>query len=228
MLEAYEDLARRAAENQLTINFHGANKATGEVRTWPNEITREGIREQEYLLWGDLPLPHYAALPFTRLAVGHGDFLPGYVRQKYLKNTAAVFQMATAVISTSPFLCWPDHPDDYRASAFLGLVQSMPVTWDETRVLPGSRIGQRVAFARRDGRAWFVAAINCDAQPAQGWTLALDFLPPGPFTGTLYRDTANAAARVTIETGQALSSGSTLQLELPPGGGFVGWLNPTP
>lgn len=42
----------------LMINFHGANKPTGEVRTWPHEMTREGIREQEYLLSGSLPLVH--------------------------------------------------------------------------------------------------------------------------------------------------------------------------
>ena len=76
------------------INFHGSQKPTGEVRTWPHQVTQEGIREQEYLLWGDLPLPHYSALPFTRMAVGHADFLPGYVRKKYLKNTSATFQMA--------------------------------------------------------------------------------------------------------------------------------------
>ena len=92
------------------INFHGSQKPTGEVRTWPHQVTQEGIREQEYLLWGDLPLPHYSALPFTRMAVGHADFLPGYVRKKYLKNTSATFQMALAVIANSSFLCWPDHP----------------------------------------------------------------------------------------------------------------------
>ncbi|MCU0959177.1 MAG: glycoside hydrolase family 97 protein [Pirellulaceae bacterium] len=164
VVEAWEDLTRRAAAHHLTINFHGSNKPTGEMRTWPNHITREGLREQEYLLWGTLPRAHYAALPFTRLAAGHGDFLPGYVRAKYLQNTRAVFQMGTAVVATSPFLCWPDHPEDYRASVFLGLVQAMPVLWDETHVLAGSEIGRRVAFARRAGREWFIAALNCDDQ----------------------------------------------------------------
>ena len=73
VIEAYEDLARLAAENHLMINFHGANKPTGEVRTWPNEITREGIREQEYVLWDKLPLEHYAALPFTRMEIGRAS-----------------------------------------------------------------------------------------------------------------------------------------------------------
>lgn len=224
IVEAWDDLSRRAAEARMTINFHGANKPTGETRTWPHQITREGIREQEYVLWGELPLAHYAALPFTRLAVGHGDFLPGYVRSKYLRNTRAVFQMALAVIATSPFLCWPDHPADYLASPFLGLAQAMPVVWDETRVLAGSAIGQRVAFARRAGAAWFVAAINCEDQQGP-WTLPLDFLP-GDWTGTLYRDRSGAPAGPEIEVGKPITRDSTLALDLPPGGGFVGWLKP--
>ncbi|MHB8863755.1 MAG: glycoside hydrolase family 97 protein [Pirellulaceae bacterium] len=225
VVEAWEDLTRRAATHHLTINFHGANKPTGETRTWPNHITREGLREQEYLLWGNLSRAHYAALPFTRLAVGHGDFLPGYVRQKYHQNTRAVFQMGTAIVATSPFLCWPDHPDDYRASLFFGLVQAMPVVWDETRVLPGSEIGRRVAFARRAGSEWFVAALNCEDQ-ANAWELELGWLGNGEFTGTLYRDDVRTEAGVAVETGQELDGQQTLRLELPPGGGFVGWLKP--
>jgi alpha-glucosidase len=224
VVEAWEDLSRRAAENQMTINFHGANKPTGETRTWPNHITREGIREQEYVLWGELPLAHYAALPFTRFVAGHGDFLPGYVRAKYLRNTRATFQMATAVVATSPFLCWPDHPDDYRASVFLGVVQAMPVVWDETRVLAGSAIGRRVVFARRAGTDWFVAALNCEDQPGS-LTLNLDFLP-GDCSGTLYRDRSGTTPGVAVDIGKVFSARSQLELELPSGGGFLGWFKP--
>ena len=134
------------------------------------------------MLWDKLSRAHYAALPFTRLAAGHGDFLPGYVRPKYLKNTLPVFQMGTAIVATSPFLCWPDHPDDYRASVFLGLVQAMPVLWDETRVLPGSQIGRRVAFARRAGREWFIAALHCEDE-VKSWELDLTWLGDGEYTG---------------------------------------------
>lgn len=148
VVRVYEELARLAAEHRLLINYHGSHKPSGEVRTWPNEITREGIREQEYVLWDKLPLEHYAALPFTRMAVGHSDFLPTYVRSKYLRNTTAVFQMATAIFSTSSFVCWPDHPEDYRVSPFLGLIQVLPLVWDETRVLPGTSIGRLVGCKR--------------------------------------------------------------------------------
>lgn len=116
VIDVYEELLRETAKLQLMINFHGANKPTGETRTWPHEITREGLREQEYLLWEPISLEHYGAMPFTRMAAGHGDFLPTYARPQFLKNTTAVFQLATAIVFSSPFLCWPDHPEAYLES----------------------------------------------------------------------------------------------------------------
>lgn len=227
VIEAYEDLTRLAGEHRLMINFHGANKPTGEVRTWPNEITREGIREQEYVLWDKLPLEHYAALPFTRMVVGHSDFLPTYVRAKYLKNTTAALQMATAIIATSSFLCWPDHPDDYLASPFLGLIQALPVVWDETIVLPGSRIGRLAAFARRAGDAWYVGVLNGSDERVE-WEAPADFFGATEFLATLYRDAAPHPTGVAIATGHPVRRGDVLRAELAPGGGFVAWLRPKP
>lgn len=227
VVQVYEELARLAAENRIAINFHGAHKPTGEVRTWPNEITREGIREQEYVLWDQLPLEHYAALPFTRLVAGHADFLPAYVRTKYLRNTTATFQAATALVTHSSFVSWPDHPDDYLASPFLGLIQALPLVWDETRVLPGSAIGRLAAFARRSGDDWYVGVVNGTDEP-RSWSTDLAFLGSGKFTATLYRDAAPHRTLPAIETGRVLEAGagSRLHAELSGGGGFVAWIRP--
>ncbi len=111
IIDVYEDILKETAEEGLMLNLHGTHKPTGETRTWPHEVTREGLREQEYLLWDQLPHAHYGTLPFTRMVAGHGDFLPGFVRDRYLKNTTAVFQLATTVVFTSPLLCWPDRPE---------------------------------------------------------------------------------------------------------------------
>jgi alpha-glucosidase len=223
-LEAYEDLARRAARHRLMINFHGANKPTGEVRTWPNEITREGIREQEYVLWDSLPLTHYGALPFTRMAVGHADFLPGYLQARFLKNTTRMFQMASVVVFSSPFLCWPDNPETYLHSPLLQFVRTVPVVWDETRVLPGSVIGDTVIMARRSGAAWYVAALNCRDQER---TVELDLsgLDPAGKELTLYRDGAGTVA-VQIETGLEPPASGKVSVICAPGGGSIVHLFP--
>jgi alpha-glucosidase len=224
VIEAYEDLLRRAAKHQLMVNFHGANKPAGEARTWPNEITREGIREQEYVLWDTLPLAHYGALPFTRLAAGHADFLPGYLQERHLKNTTRVFQMAGVVVFTSPFLCWPDNPAAYLNSPWLHFVRTVPVTWDETRVLPGSVIGETVILARRKGDEWYVAALNCRNEPR---TLKLDLAPLGLAgkTMTAYHE-GSTKTEVLIESSGPAPADGKLSATLPPGGGFLAHFGP--
>lgn len=223
-IEAYEDLLRRSAKYHIMINFHGANKPTGEERTWPHEMTREGIREQEYLLWGSLPLAHYGALPFTRMAAGHGDFLPGYVQPRFLKNTTIIFQMASVVVFSTPFLCWPDNPEAYLNSPLLQFVRTVPVTWDETRVLPGSAIGDTVIMARRKGADWHVAVLNCRSEPR---SLEIDLSPLSPSGKemTLYRDGPNSQA-CQIETAVKPPADGKLSVTLRPGGGFMAHLHP--
>lgn len=219
VVDAYEDLLRRAATNRIMVNFHGTVKPTGESRTWPNEVTREGVREQEYVLWGSLGLQHYGALPFTRMAVGTADFLPGYVQKKFLKNTTVTFQMASVVVFSSPFLCWPDNPEAYLASPLLQFVRDVPVTWDETRVLPGSQIGSLVLMARRKADQWYVAALNCQSEE-RTVELDLSFID---FTGKdlqLYSDGAEPAA-AKIETLAPAPNNKRLSFIMKPGGGVL-------
>ena len=47
VIDLYQVLLKEAAQHHLMVNFHGANKPSGESRTWPNEMTREGIRGME-------------------------------------------------------------------------------------------------------------------------------------------------------------------------------------
>lgn len=219
---ACEDLLRRAARHQLMVDLHGAHKPTGEARTWPNEMTREGIREQEFVLWDVLPLAHYGALPFTRLVAGHADFLPGYVQARHLKNTSVVFQMASVIVFSSPFLCWPDNPEAYLNSPLLHFVRTVPVTWDETRVLPGSVIGDTVVLARRRGAEWYVAVLNCRSE-TRALEVDLSFAGGEGKQLTLYRDGSSPAA-CQIETGVPVPADGRLRIELRPGGGLLAHL----
>ena len=201
------------------INFHGANKPTGEARTWPHEISREGIREQEYVLWGSLPLPHYGALPFSRMAAGHADFLPGYIQERFLRNTTRIFQMASVIVFSSPFLCWPDNPEAYAASPLVHFTRTVPVTWDETRILPGSVIGDLVIMARRKGSEWYVAVLNCRTE-ARDMDLDLSPLGLADQTLTLYRDGAKGAS-IQIETEVQVPPSRKVPVSLRSGGGFL-------
>ena len=90
------------------VNFHGANKPTGESRTWPNELTREGVRGMEYrstAAWA----AHNATLPFTRFLAGHADYTPVLFGERRGDTTWA-HQIATAVVFTSPLLTYGGAP----------------------------------------------------------------------------------------------------------------------
>lgn len=218
-IEAYEDLLRRSAQHHLMINFHGANKPTGEARTWPHEITREGIREQEYVLWDSLPLEHYGAIPFTRLAAGHGDFLPGYIQERFLKNTTVIFQMGATIAFSSPFLCLPDSPEAYLQSPLLQFIRTVPTTWDETRILPGSAIGECLMIARRKADEWHLAILNCRPEKRRIEVDLRPLLHPDDRL-TIYRD---GLAKTEFEIAASVRPPATgfLETNLAPGGGCI-------
>ena len=149
----YEETLRDAAARKLMIDFHGANKPVGLERTWPNEITRESIRGHEYQILRyrrTLPPSHDTILPFTRFVIGPGDYTPTVFNPKELRGYTWPRELAQAIVFTSPFLCYADHPTNYLNNPAVDVMKAIPSTWDETVVLPGSEIGKCAAFARRN------------------------------------------------------------------------------
>lgn len=217
-LEFYQDCLKVAAEHQIMVNFHGANKPAGEIRTWPNEMTREGIFGLEQNKWTTVPPSHYATLPFTRLVAGHGDFTPTTFQLKFMKGTTAAQQLASAMVLTTPMLCWADKPDIYLESPAVDIIRSMPVVWDETIVLAPSRIGELAAFARRHGDEWWVAAVN--GGDARSVALPMDFLGAGTWKAERYADGAKPE-EMTVTKDVALSAAAPHQVDLAAGGGVT-------
>lgn len=175
----FEERARReTAKRKMLVVFHGLQKPTGESRTWPNELTREGIRglELNKMAEGPITAEHNCALPFTRFVVGPGDYTPlGFSRPG---ATTWAHQIATLVVFTSPLQVVAENPvtllHDPRVAPVLDLIREMPTTWDETRVLRPSEIGRAAALARRKGGVWWVGMIN--AAPITVERLELSFL----------------------------------------------------
>ncbi|MDF7823566.1 glycoside hydrolase family 97 catalytic domain-containing protein [Pontiellaceae bacterium B12227] len=219
LLNFYEDCLRKGAEYKIMLNFHGANKPAGEARTWPNEMTREGIHGLEQAKWRPIPLSHYTTLPFTRMLAGHGDFTPTTFQEKYQRGTSSTLQLATAVLYTSSILCWADQPEIYLESSALEYVKKMPTVWDETRVLKDSTIGGVAAFARRSGDTWYVVVLNgTDAE--SDYSLDLSFLPKGRWAGSLVED--DMSDKVKMKHSQkVLKASDTINVTMHSGGGFL-------
>jgi alpha-glucosidase len=229
-VQQYERILRDAAGLQLMVNFHGANKATGLSRTYPNEITREGFMGMEIdgLLWaqGQFVTPHHnAALPFVRMLAGPGDYTPVTFDPRKMGDTTVAQQLALAGLFTSPLLTYADHPAVLQwYPEVQDLLRTMPTTWDETLVLPFSEIGRVAALARRKGTRWYVFAINGDAQAALTvQSVVLAFLGPGAYDAVLVGDqTKNTFRRLT----RRVTSQDQVDIAMLPGGGFVGTFQP--
>lgn len=177
------EFLRQAAQRQLLVNFHGSHSSTGEARTFPNELTREGIRGIEVNMHRKqhLPASHNAALPFTRMLVGHADYTPVYFTNP--GPTSFAHQLALPVILYSPVQVYADNPkflmSNPNVKDGLSVLKKIPTVWDETRVLPSSEIGQLAAFARRSGKQWFVAIANNEIE--KNYQLDLSFLDTGKY-----------------------------------------------
>ncbi len=98
------------------------------------------------------------------------------------------------------------------------VIKSIPAVWDQTIVLPESRIGELAIFARRTGDTWFLAVM---AGP-QGKTIQvpLSFLGEGSYKASLVRDNKEKADAVVLED-KTVQRSDTLTIEMTNGGGFL-------
>jgi alpha-glucosidase len=214
VIDLYQAILRDAAEHQLMINFHGANKPAGEPRTWPNEMTREGIYGLEHKrmeAWGAFN----ATFPFVRMLAGHADYTPVVFGERR-RETSWAHQIASAAILTSPVLVYGGHPASFVSNAAVEMLRAIPSVWDETRVLPPSEIGELALFARRSGDRWFIAAMNGPAERTV--RVDLSFSGSRAHRALIVRDRMDDAGSVEVET-RSVSG----QLEIPvrASGGFV-------
>ena len=217
VIDQYQALLRSGAEHKIMLEFHGANKPAGESRTWPNEMTREAIRGMEYRSM-TARATHNTTLPFTRFVAGHGDYTPVHFGERRAETSWA-HQIATAIVFTSPVMIYGANPKSILENPAADLIKSIPSTWEETRVLAASEIGEAALFARRRGNDWFLGALNGFA--GRTVRVPLSFLGRGKYKGTLVRDKMDDPAAEKMETA-ALSAGDSLSIEMRPGGGFVG------
>ncbi len=220
-IDLYHDILKDAAASELLVDFHGANKPTGEPRTWPNEMTREAIRGLEYRrtpAWAE----HNTTVPFTRFLAGHADYTP-LVFGERRKDTSPAHQIATVVVFTSPVMVYGGHPQSLIDSPAAQLIRSIPSVWDETRVLAPSAIGELAVFARRSGERWLLGVLN--GPSPRRVRLELRFLARERYTALTARDGGESGEALVVET-RELGRAEPLQLELRAGGGFVARLDP--
>jgi alpha-glucosidase len=216
VIDLYEALLQKAAEHRILLVFHGSNKPTGRQRTWPNELVRESVRGMESS--GMLERArHQTILPFTRYLAGPADYTSMIFTERR-RDSSVAHQIASLVAFASPLLTIAANPESILASPAVDVIKSVPPTWDETRVLTGSEIGELVLLARRTGETWFLAAMS--GPGGQTIQVPLSFLSAGRYQSTLVRDDAPDGSTVRVES-SLHTQNDTIALELRAGGGFL-------
>jgi len=238
MVRHYRHVIEMALKYGIMLDVHEPIHDTGERRTYPNMMSREGARGQEYNAWGaegGNPPEHETILFFTRMLAGPMDFTPGIFdilrahtgppRQLWESRvrTTLAKQLALYVVLYSPLQMAADLPENYAHQPAFQFIRDVAVDWDTTRVLEG-KIGDYVVVARRErnGPSWFVGAIT--DEEARTFDIPLSFLEPGRrYVAEIYADGpgANWATNplpVTISQ-RPVTSVTRLHLVLARGGG---------
>lgn len=216
-IDLYEQLLRKAAEFQCVVDFHGANKPTGRLRTWPNAMLYEGVRGMESSGLRRRAR-HETILPFTRYLAGPTDYTTMIFTERR-RDSSWAHQIACLATFQSPMLTIAAHPQSILDNPALSVIKSIQPVWDETIVLPGSKIGELSIFARRSEEMWMLAVMNGgEAKTVQA---PLSFLDNGQYKASLVRDDKGDSGAVALEE-SVVSSADTLNIDLIDGGGFLG------
>ncbi|MEO5775500.1 MAG: glycoside hydrolase family 97 protein [Flavobacterium sp.] len=234
MVNHFNYVAQRMAENKLMVNSHESSRPTGYSRTYPNYIAAEAARGNEFNAWsnGNPPM-HETILPFTRLLGGPMDYTPGifeikmsfYDKTKTAQvHTTLAKQLALYVTMYSPLQMAADLPENYEryADAFQ-FIKDVAVDWQDSKYLEAEP-GDYLTVARKDKKSenWFLGAIT--DENARATELKLDFLSPNKkYKATIYQDGVDAdweknPKSYVIKTIQVTSK-SKIKLSLAKGGG---------
>jgi alpha-glucosidase len=234
MVEWYHEIIKCAADNQLLVDFHGAYKPDGIIRTYPNMITREGVMGNEYYKFSTKMSPeHNVKLAFTRMLAGQMDYTPGgflnVTREQFKKQTPThiwntrAAELSKFVIYESPLTVVCDHPDHILNQPGADFLKIVPTVWDDIRFL-GGYPGEYVALAKRSGVQWFIGVMNNSV--GKNIDLKLDFLPEGNYEIKYWADSdeSNTDPKSLRIEKKVIKRGELFRVALANNGGFVATL----
>jgi hypothetical protein len=241
MVNHYNRVAEKLAQNKIMLDAHEPVRPTGLHRTYPNWLACEAARGNEFNAWSSgNPPEHETILPFTRLMGGPMDYTPGIfqIKMNYYNpskkeqvHTTLTKQLALYITMYSPLQMAADLIENYeqKLDAFQ-FIKDVAVDWDDTKILeaePGDYL--TIARKAKGKEDWFLGAIT-DENPRNS-VIKLDFLnPKQTYLATIYADTKDAhweknPMAYQIQT-FLVNAKTALKLNLVAGGGTAISLKP--
>ncbi|MGJ8698125.1 MAG: glycoside hydrolase family 97 catalytic domain-containing protein [Verrucomicrobiaceae bacterium] len=226
------EIVELCAKYHLICDFHdGPIPGSGDERTWPNYMTREFCHAQADAKRSFTP-GHFVTTIFNNGLTGSLDMANGFYAIKGIEKvrprvfqkieSTVVAETARTLISYASLAILPDIPEAYEAKADLfHFIETMPMTWDESRVL-NAKIGKEVTMARRSGDRWWIGSTT--NEEAREITIDFSFLPEGSeWKATIYEDTAETNYQTNPEAYSVrkatVKAGEKMVVKLAAGGG---------
>ncbi|MBB4106765.1 glycoside hydrolase family 97 protein [Pedobacter zeae] len=239
MVNSIYNIAKKAADYKLLIDYHGMYKPTGIQRTYPNVINFEGVKGLENAKWTPKDdMPHYeTTIPFIRTLAGPMDYTPGAMRNATkadfhpsnsmpMSQGTRSHQLAMYVVYEAPLQMMADSPTAYmKEQESTSFISKIPTTFDETVALDG-KVGEYVAIARKKEDKWYIGGLT--NWSARTITVDLSFLGKSKFSAEIFKDGMNAnkdAADYKHEIVR-VTSADKLTIDMANGGGFAIIINP--
>lgn len=202
----------------------------GQMRTWPNAVTREYCHAQ---LDGHhvFDPTTFVTTVFVNMVAGPLDMNNGMFDLRQGNTTrvdenqpvpsTVVSEAARTLIVFSGVTILPDIPEYYRKyPVLLDFLSSQKMPWKESRTL-AYEIGEYIVMMRQTDDAYLVGAATNES--ARTISLPLTFLADGDYNATIVEDGDDAhylTNRETLKVTEAtVTSSDTLRLKLAPGGG---------
>ncbi|MCD9574318.1 glycoside hydrolase family 97 protein [Flavobacterium soyae] len=235
MVNSVYDIAQKAANHKLIIDFHGMYKPTGIQRTYPNILNFEGVKGLENNKWtpnDDVPL-YDCTIPFIRMMAGPMDYTPGAMRNAAksefkpshsnpMSQGTRCHQLALYIIFEAPLQMMADSPTAYmKEQESTNFIAKIPTTFDETVSLNGE-VEKFVTIARKKADTWYLGSItNWDSRDI---TIDFSFLEKGKkFQAEIFSDGLNADKAATDYKKEivTIDSSTKLTYRLASGGGLA-------
>ncbi|KGO86572.1 Retaining alpha-galactosidase [Flavobacterium rivuli WB 3.3-2 = DSM 21788] len=240
MVKSVYDIAQKAADNKIMIDYHGMYKPTGIQRTYPNILNFEGVKGMENNKWtpGDDVPAYDCTIPFIRMMAGPMDYTPGAMDNTTKKQFRSVgskpksqgtrcHQLALYTVFEAPLQMMADSPTAYKKEQeSTTFIAKIPTTFDQTVALDGN-VGKYLSLARKKGNTWYIGAItNWDARDI---TVDFSFLEKGKtYQAEIFKDGVNAD-KAAVDYKRELvtvTADTKLNFHLAEGGGMSAIITP--
>ena len=228
-----QEITRLCAKHHLMVDYHDYPvHPFGQMRTWPNAVTREYCKAQ--LDGRQIFQPKtFVTSAFVNMVAGPIDQNNGFLELHQGRTTrkdnnqevptTVTGEIARTLITWSGATVIPDIPEYYhKYPTLLEFLSAEKQPWQESITLAGE-IGEYIVMARqnRDGDWLIGAATNEDARAL---SIPLDFLGKGKYTATITTDADDTDYRTNRETLRTfdpvkVNRKSALKIDLAPGGG---------